>query len=343
MGIGELLDGVGKTLSLIAGTPATAILSAAGLLLLALAALFAYKTITKKPEETSSGLRAGLFICLVGGMLFSAAGPALALFWVAQSPMAKVNTDKALTSLEKNDEVQWLIRLVPFDQKTDPGLSIDRLTHLGPPNQQFSFVAAYEDLVGVNVREVIRMTGGNYTNARHVSVIMFPRRTQLYPASARGLLQVIQEIENRKDIVIDKPFLRDQNQLSAPEIADLNDKTISSYRFERYKDKFRRYCELAHKFRCDRTYTARDYIGDINIDWHPLGFSQKEQTGDPCGSPTPDYCAISDWNAAKTSFRSKFGSRAFFVRNLEIGNIPDRILLDVSNAAHQVVPDIGLR
>jgi hypothetical protein len=119
-----------------------------GIVLLILAGFLAYSAIKLKPEETSTLLRVSLFSSLVGGMIFSAAGPALALFWVSQSPIPKVPLEKAFDYLETNEKVAWLIRLIPFDQQTDPELAVGRLVRLGPLKQQYSFVAPYEELAG---------------------------------------------------------------------------------------------------------------------------------------------------------------------------------------------------
>jgi len=59
--------------------------------------------------------------------------------------------------------------------------------------------------------------------------------------------------------------------------------------------------------------------------------------------PIPSYCAFSNWKTVKANFYSKFGARAFLIRNLEIDRIPGRILIDFENPDKQVIPDIGLR
>jgi hypothetical protein len=188
------------------------------------------------------------------------------------------------------------------------------------------------------------MTGGTFTDGHRVSAIIFPLRTQLYPANARGLLQVIQEVEARKDVDLSKPFLRGTNYLNREELEELErHKEINSYRFSNYQDKYRRYCELAQQFRCDMTYSARDYIGGLNMDWHPLGLAQRDVEKDPCFRPDPNYCAISDWKSAKSALLPEFGTRAFFIRNQEINAIPGRMLMDFGEPVHQLIPDIGLR
>ena len=143
MDISEIVSGISQTVALIIGTPATAILSLAGLLLLLLAAGLAYLAITTDVERTSALLKSSLFISLIGGMLFSAAGPSLALFWVSKNPIKQISTEQAFDNLERNAQVRWLIRLIPFDPLTDPQLKVGRLEMLGPKTQFFTFVANY--------------------------------------------------------------------------------------------------------------------------------------------------------------------------------------------------------
>ncbi|MGO9698454.1 MAG: hypothetical protein ACLPX7_04230 [Xanthobacteraceae bacterium] len=344
--IKDFIAGISTIFTLVAGTSSTAILSVVGILLLILTAGLAAQAIKSTPQNTPNVLRIALFISLVGGMLFSAAGPGLALFWVSQSQIPRVSRQTAFTNLQNNEEVRWLVRLVAYDEQTDPQLAADRLQNLGPAKQLFSFVSAYEDLRGYSVQESVQMTGGKFRDGQHISAVIFPLRTQLYPANARGLLQAIQQVEARKDIAIDRPFLRGQNLLSKEELKDLEDDRIPSYRVENFLNKYQHYCELAQKFRCDEkeSFSTRIYIGGLYPDWHPLGFSQRNPSKDPCKpQPDPNYCVFADWNAAKATLIPQFGSRAFVVRNLQVERIPGRMLIDFEQPAHQLIPDIGLR
>jgi hypothetical protein len=84
MDINEFITALGKIFELVGSSTATVILSVAGLLLFFIAGGLAYLAITK-PEKMLRPLPAILFTSLIGGMIFSAAGPGLALFWVSQS------------------------------------------------------------------------------------------------------------------------------------------------------------------------------------------------------------------------------------------------------------------
>lgn len=344
MGISEIVSAISQTVALIISTPATAILSLVGLLLLLLAAGLAYLAITRDVDKTTTLLKSSLFVSLIGGMLFSAAGPGLALFWVSKNSIKQTSTEQAFDNLEQNAQVRWLIRLIPFDPLTDPQLKVGRLEMLGPKTQFFTFVGNYEELVGYTARDALQMTGGTYVDGMRISAVIFRLRGNLYPASARGLLQVIQEVEARKDIDLPNKFLAGTNVLNSGELDDLKSTSIGSYRLEAYTDKYSHYCELAHQFQCGISFSARDHIGGLNPDWHPLGFSKQKTEDVPCRNMNDaNYCKFSDWKSAKANWRRQFGSRAFLIRNLAINDIDGRVLIDFDQPDHQVIPNIGTR
>lgn len=344
MNIGDITTGIGTVFQLVGDSAATTILSVVGLVLLLLAAILANRALTTDPQNVTVQLKSALFISLIGGMLFSAAGPGLALFWVSQSSIKKTTAQTSLDNLEYNKQVNWVVRLISYNNKQEPDRGIDRLQHLGPPKQLYSFVASQEDLVGYTVKEALEMIGVKYTPGDRVSAIIFPLRTAIFPANARGLLQVIQEVETRKDTEIKERFLQGNNSLSGEEIKNLKVTDIPSYRIAKFEDKYKRYCQLAYDFLCsDKEYSAKDYIGTLYHDWHPLGFSQKKPQGNACEVHSSKYCEFSDWKTAKANFRDNFGSRAFLIRNLEIDRIPGRILIDFENPTEQIIPDIGVR
>ena len=74
-----------------------------------------------------------------------------------------------------------------------------------------------------------------------------------------------------------------------------------------------------------------------------MGFSQKDASGDRCGLASSKYCELMDWKNIKEKYRDDFGARVFLIRNLEISNIPGRIMIDFDRPADQVIPDIGTR
>ncbi|MFT4279204.1 MAG: hypothetical protein QM576_22900 [Rhodopseudomonas sp.] len=347
----EVIGGIQKLLEIIAGSTATTALSITGLLLLALTAALAYLAFKAPPDQKATALKVGLFVSLAGGIAFSAAGPGLALFLIDQKAaregesdtdsVPRVSPESAFDNLATNERVNWVVRLVSYNPRTDPQLAVGELERLGPPKQHFSFVGDYQELVGYTAKEALQMTGGIYRQGDRISAIIFRLQTALYPANARGLLQVVQQVEARKDIEVIYKFFQ-ENSLNRNELEDLEKDEIVSFRVENFKDKYPHYCELAYKFQCDRRYSARDFIGGLHRDWHPLGFSRRKIEYDPCVRPQ-EYCSFSDWPAAKKTLLPQFGSRAFLIRNLEISNIPGRILIDFDDPDRQILPDIGVR
>jgi hypothetical protein len=339
----DWLDAISKIFELVVATSTTAFLSAVGLLLLAIAAALAYSAVKSKPEELSTFMKICLFFTLVGGTLFSAAGPGLALFYVSQQSIPQMSKNRAFDNLEKNQEVKYVVRLISFNPAEEPDLEIDRLTHLGPPDQMYTFVASHDELVGHTVKTAYEKVGLRYVDGHHVSAIIFPLRTSLFPANARGLLQVVRDVEIRKSIEQKDKFFQGLNSLNDGENADLDITTIESYRIDNFKSKYYRYCEVAKRFNCEAPHVARKFIGGLYRDWHPLGFSQTNPPQNPCNIPVDKYCEFSDWKATRSALYEKFGSRSFLIRNLQIDRIFGRMLIDFDKPETQVIPSMGTR
>jgi hypothetical protein len=258
-----------------------------------------------------------------------------------------MDPDLALKHLEDNVRVNYLVRLVSYDPVSDAGLALDRLENLGPKEQVYSFVASYDELVGYSASEAVEKIGGIYRPNHRVAAIIFPLLDQrLYPANARGLLQVVNDVEKRKDLPeLKERFFVGDRLLNKDDEAELESTEIYSYRLENFGKQYQHYCELTYNFKCDKAnlYSSRTYIGGISRDWHPLGFSQMGIKKDPCGVPVKTYCEFEDWKKAGAQFKSNFGARVFLIRNLEIAKIPGRILIDFNKPAEQRIPDIGTR
>src|SRR5262249_49637328 len=127
---------------------------------------------------------------------------------------------------------------------------------------------------------------------------------------------------------------------------------LTYWRFDSYFRYYPHYCKLAQTFRCDtrNAYSARPYLGGLNIDWHPLGFANRNAQHDPCDDNVDSYCAVSDvgspdksWKDAEAALKADFGARVFFIENLSIDGIKDRVLIDFGEPERQFIPDIGLR
>lgn len=339
------LDQIEKLLEIIANAPAAATLSAIGFILLIVGVVTALHVLRSDPENTPTWLKFGLFGCLIGGVLFSSAGPGFALLNYQKFPISRVSTKAAFDHLRTNERAYWLVRLISFNPVQHPEFAISKLKQLGPTDQQFTFVASYDELVGYNVDEAVRMIGNTYSEEQHVSAVIFPvAEHQIYPANSRGVLQVIQNIESAANNKISKPLLVGTSSLKEPEIADLaRSNALNYWKWDNYKDKFAHYCELTEEFRCNVSYSARNYLGAIGMDWHPLGFAQKNAEEDSCSEPAATYCGISDWHAAENALSDHFGARIFLIENLKIDEIPNRVLIDFTNPPNQFIPDLGFR
>jgi hypothetical protein len=328
-----------QVIKLLLDSSSTAALLIVGILLLIFAGLFILKAVKSKPKEITFFQKIALSVCLVAGVIFSAAGPSLALFYVSQDPIRKTPFEDAFSNLIQNKRVRYAIRLItynPSDLKPTP--SIDRLQQLGPPKQKYSFVADYEELKGYTVKEALDLFGIGYISGYHVSAIIFPVHVDLYPANARGLLQVVSKVEEDVD---PNNRIMGPGKLNQAELDEFEDIDIPSYRIENFKTIFPRYCELAKTFFCGR-YPAKELIGGLYRDWHPLGFSQKNPPARPCAVPTDRFCAFSDWDTARQELKARFGVRAFLIENLEINKIPGRMLFNFQDPLRDRIPELGL-
>jgi hypothetical protein len=342
--IGSILQNISTIYQLIASNTWSATLSVVGILLLLIAVYAAYRAISSKPEDTPTYVWIFLFVSLIGGMIFSAAGPSIALFYVSEGPIPTVSRESAFDKLKDNERVYWLIRLIPFNPQKESQLAIGNLSSLGPKEQQYSFVAPYEELRGYSVERAVQMIGGVYHLKDHVSAIIFQLDPhQVYPANARGLLQVVLDVEeNLDDSKPHKYLLKKTDVLKDDDVHDFTNLSLYTWRWNNYTSRYPRYCEAAHKFRCDMDYSARKFIGGLYKDWHPIGLAQEEQQ-DPCHTSSSDYCQKTDWDALKKELLPHFGSRVFLIRNLELSAIGDRYLIEFENPSYQVIPDIGFR
>lgn len=287
-------------------------------------------------------LRSALFASLGAAAILAAVAVGLAPPRSTPSSFERMSAAQAWSDLESSRPVGHLIRLIAYDPQTEPWLAIDRLERLGPPDQLYSFVASYEEMAGYTAKQALEKNGLSLREGQHVSAVIFPQRTELYPANARGLLQIIRAVEQEKGAAIDERLLDGANALTAAEAEGLQATGSASYRVSDFRDLYPRYCELARRFNCGPApYPASRFIGSLYHDWHPLGFSQIEPARDPCTLPAEQYCAFADWATARAEFLPKFGSRAFFTRNLEIATIPGRILIDFDRPDRQIIPYIG--
>jgi hypothetical protein len=192
--------------------------------------------------------------------------------------LQRPSAEKAFENLRNNTRVNWLIRLITYDPNS---LRLSGLTTLGKQTDRFSFVAPYEELRGLPVNTTVTKLGGEVDPKNRVFAIIFPTPAQsvsiLYPANARGMLQVVREVESDPTLKIDKALLKGKRELADEEERDLDNHDISSWDFNNYGGSYSKYCVLTHKFQCENPeFSARNYISRISDDWHPLGFSREK-------------------------------------------------------------------
>jgi hypothetical protein len=221
-----------------------------------------------------------------------------------------------------------------------------RLGPVIPYVQQFTFVADYQELRGYNVMDAVRMVGLQIRAFEHVSAIIFPLeviKDRLYPANARGILQVVDKVEDTKDdpeVTIEKTKTFDVgSRLTGPEKDDLDKYDIGTWAWDSYKKFFNHYCELTDEFN-KGDFSAKHYIGGIEKDWNPLGFS-RIRTEQPAEiSASMKICGIHNWDNVVSEYSAAFGARTFLIKNREIDKIPRRYMIDFDEPERQVIPDI---
>jgi hypothetical protein len=286
----ELVNAISQVIdSFKASPPATAFSIFAFLLLLAtilLAKLWSKTKIT----------RALLVLVLVCAVLCLLVGPGLALY-DARRPFQIVTRSQAFLNLRDNKHVNWLIRFIVFDPFSSDTiqqmLSQGDIPKLANPDYVFTFVASNQELRNRTVIEAVQMVGGQIRDKDHVWAIAFPleetdeTKVSLYPANARGVLQVIREIKQEKKNIIstDKSYNIDQ-VLSSEEQQDLEDIRSPSYVFANYRKYYTHYCTLAIDF-LKVHWKEQDFMSKISDDWNPLGFSTRRTTE---SSPYPALC-----------------------------------------------------
>jgi MinD-like ATPase involved in chromosome partitioning or flagellar assembly len=262
-----------------------------------------------------------------------------------------VSSSQIMQNLRANARVKWLIRLIPYNEVTREYLNVNTLRELGRETQQYVFVADYTELQGRTVADAVVMVGGSMDQVTGVSAIIFPLNSQIYPANARGVLQVIQDVDtqcvaNPAKCPVQKgnyrPFLAEQ-KLSKDEADDLAEKEFrESWSWDRYKRFYGHYCQLAQNFRCSQgggQFSASPLIAFLAREWHPLGFS-KTSSEDPCQDRF-NPCSIRSWDEAM-ALTPKLGARAFLIRNNSLKNIVGLRFIDFRHPYEDVIPDIGV-
>ena len=337
--IGDALNDLKLALSIVNDSTYPTLFTTLGLFLIALSAYCSYVTLRQDASATRAWQKVLLFSSLGCGLLLVGTGGASALLHLFDNPIKRVSAETAINNLGENKKIEWLIRLIPYKPDTEGLLSIAELRALGPVSLKHVFVAPYEELRGYKVADAIGMVGGTLRPDEHVTGIIF-RVAQIYPANARGLLQIVQKLE-RSVTPADSKRLIDQNTFNADEQRNLSDDdAIVSWSWDSYRTYYPHFCKVAQEFRCDKNYASRQFMSALNDDWHPLGFARMKKAH-ACENRDAVCGYKQDWPEISKGISSDFGSRVFLMNNLEIKDLGSRYLIDFDRPELQVIPDIG--
>jgi hypothetical protein len=338
------VDCYSNLFKIVGESPPATVLMVFGLVLLLVGVGCSFKAIRSDAGTVKLWVKCLLFGSLALAVVFTLGGAALAV--MSASNHQKIDSAAVLAHIRDNSPARWLIRLIPYDSVKTPELSIGRLVKLGPPDQLYSFVADYAELRGYTASEAVQRAGGAMTDATRVSAVIFPVRGELYPANARGVLQVIDAIDRAHTSDAAHPYIRFDKLQSSLTKADLDDlartQRISSWSFKSYGKYYGDYCAVAQEFRCSKTieYSAKQLVGTISPDWYPLGFARKDTPPpDPCLHQV-EACEVTNWDQT-ASLESIVGARVFLIKNVTLDSLDGRILIDFDNPDTQVIPDIG--
>jgi hypothetical protein len=250
-----------------------------------------------------------------------------------------VTPQQSLAALVDNKMPARLLRLVAYDPVNEAQLSIGHLKSLGRPGQKFTFVGDYDELRGATVVDTIYRLGGSIKPGQHVSAIIFPAGERpLYPANARGLLQVIQVVEQSLAAAGDATNIAKADlakRLSPEALAALDNHDVAAGRWEKYRPFYREYEQAVAQLRADDPMALK-YIGNIDRDWHPLGYAQA--MGKQSGT-APDLSVELDGTTLPVPH---FGARVFLVVNAELADLTGQCLIDFDDPARQRVPELDM-
>ncbi len=276
----------------------------------------------------------GIFISLLLIVFFQT----YRLWYVNTLPIS--SPKQIFESLKYNKRVTWVVRLIPYCKSTEQFLTIQRLNMLGPENQEYVFVADYDELKNLTISDAVYRLGLSLANKDSVSAIIFPLgNRELFPASARGVLQVIMKIDAENTGITGYiPF--NLNALPDSEAQrQLQDQRRVSWswtEYSQYYDSFRN----AVKFAIDNKISALQKIGTIGPDWHATGYSQILDTQGSNGRNNIFHLTTNNKEDIKMP---NFGARAFLIRNMVIKDIGDVALIQFSNPDQERIPDFGGR
>jgi hypothetical protein len=264
-------------------------------------------------------------VMLVSANVLSAAPP-------TSTPLA---AQAAFDNLKSNAPVRWLVRMVAYDP-ANPVLRIDHLDTLGAPSEDYTFVADHAELRGYGVHEAIRKAGGSLPEGYDVSCVIFPiGKHTIFPASVRGMLQVVQQIDMRRAAQADyRPAPLDE-LLTPAERNNLAQVDLPSWAWNNYRVHFAGFAQAFATLR-KLNASATRYIGHIGPDWCEPGCARILKPHDD-GDKNSFSLELPD---GKSLTIENFGARVFLIRNVPITQLPGRMLIDFNEPEKQIIPDI---
>jgi hypothetical protein len=251
------------------------------------------------------------------------------------TPPGALSPAEAFDDLVANAPVERLVRLIAYDSATAGQLSIDHLKMLGPPHEQYVFVADYNELKGYTVEQAIAKLGGQYQPGTAFSAIIFPvGQREVVPASSRGLLQVIELVDRSNKGQPDYTAADLGIRLSPDDFAALAIRDRASWDWQHFAPYYRTYTATVAQLRREKC-SAFGHIGQLDADWQSLGYAEVERGRD---LPAPDFTLELDGKPLRAA---RFGARALLVANEEIDSIAGRVLIDFQNPREERIPLFG--
>jgi len=266
--------------------------------------------------------------------------------------MVRLSHSRVLANLKNNSKVNFVIRLVPYNQKSANKLAIGYLPTLGPEGVDYTFVADYSELRGYSAAESAEMLGGSMNLQTHVSAVIFPLSLNtptfpdFLPANARGLLQIVRTLDDsyKGTLEYSKPFNVNNKleeldpKLANDEVKDLDSSDISRWRWEHYQQYYKDYCITAYNF-ISGDFSAKRKISRIGPDWHALGFAQNLSDG---SNPDPAPCDLTAWDQKAAGIQDLVGARVFLIKNIKLQDLQDQVLIDFFYPDTTPIPDFGM-
>ena len=311
--------------------PASTWLTLAGLVLFVLSLAL----VRSKATKAAGGFALVALLTIVSGQGLAIYEKAQAARHIAWS---RIEPAQAFERLRNNTRADWLIRLIAYDPRDgDRRLSAGRIGYLGNTEQRYVFVADYAELRGYTAAEAVYKTGGSLRPGQHVTAIIFRLRDQdLYPASARGLLQVVGRLDSELGPAVPeyRPF--SLNGLTKEARENLADLDITSWSWAKYSKYYREFSQAAASLQAGDA-TAKTLIGSIARDWSHLGYSRIVGLQGPREGPPEFRLSAADGSSVAVK---DFGARAFLIPNAKVAMLPGRTLIEFDAPERQVIPDL---